>query len=97
MIAEHGAVSEHVAARMAEGALTRVGVDVAVSTSGIAGPGGGTDLKPVGTVCFAVAITGRPTVTRTRRLPGDRASVRALSTTAAMHMLVEVLGATSPG
>ncbi|MFJ6096436.1 competence/damage-inducible protein A [Williamsia muralis] len=92
MIAEHGAVSEQVAARMAEGALSRVGADVAVSTTGIAGPGGGSDLKPVGTVCFGVAVTGQPTVTRTRRLPGDRASVRALSTTVAMHLLAEVLG-----
>ncbi len=92
MIEEHGAVSEHVAARMAEGALSRVGVDIAVSTSGIAGPGGGTDLKPVGTVCFAIAESGRPTVARTLHLPGDRASVRALSTTAAMHMLADALG-----
>jgi nicotinamide-nucleotide amidase len=94
LIAEHGAVSEPVAARMAEGARSRLGVDVAVSTSGIAGPGGGTELKPVGTVCFAVAINGRPTVTRTRRLPGDRASVRALSVTVSMHLLAEVLDTT---
>ncbi|MFC7958854.1 competence/damage-inducible protein A [Rhodococcoides kroppenstedtii] len=92
MIAEHGAVSEPVAARMAEGALHRVGADVAVSTSGVAGPGGGTESKPVGTVCFGIAVTGRPTVTRTLRLPGDRASVRALSVTVAMHMLADALG-----
>jgi nicotinamide-nucleotide amidase len=92
MIAEHGAVSEEVAARMAEGALERLGVDVAVSTTGVAGPGGGTEQKPVGTVCFGVAIAGRPTVTRTRRLPGDRASVRSLSTTIAMHLIAELLG-----
>ncbi|WP_328812299.1 competence/damage-inducible protein A [Rhodococcus sp. NBC_00297] len=92
MIEEHGAVSEPVAARMAEGALHRVGADVAVSTSGVAGPGGGTESKPVGTVCFGIAATGRPTVTRTLRLPGDRASVRALSVTVAMHMLADALG-----
>ncbi|WP_328811385.1 competence/damage-inducible protein A [Rhodococcus sp. NBC_00294] len=92
MIEEHGAVSEPVAARMAEGALHRVGADVAVSTSGVAGPGGGTESKPVGTVCFGIAVTGRPTVTRTLRLPGDRASVRALSVTVAMHMLADALG-----
>ena len=92
MIDEHGAVSEPVAARMAEGALHRVGADVAVSTSGVAGPGGGTESKPVGTVCFGIAVAGRPTVTRTRRLPGDRASVRALSVTVAMHMLADALG-----
>lgn len=92
MIDEHGAVSEPVAARMAEGALHRVGADVAVSTSGVAGPGGGTANKPVGTVCFGIAVAGRPTVTRTLRLPGDRASVRALSVTVAMHMLADALG-----
>lgn len=91
LIDEHGAVSEPVAARMAEGALHRVGADVAVSTSGVAGPGGGTESKPVGTVCFGIAVTGRPIVTRTLRLPGDRASVRALSVTVAMHMLADAL------
>lgn len=91
MIDEHGAVSEQVAARMAEGALRRLNVDIAISTSGIAGPGGGTDLKPVGTVCFGIAAADRPTIARTLHLPGDRASVRALSTTAAMHMLADAL------
>lgn len=91
VIDEHGAVSEPVAAMMAEGALSRLGADIAVSTSGIAGPGGGTDLKPVGTVCFAIASIDRPTVTRTLLLPGDRAGVRSLSTTAAMHMLADAL------
>ncbi|MDV6264387.1 competence/damage-inducible protein A [Rhodococcoides yunnanense] len=90
-IEQHGAVSEPVAAAMAEGARNRLGVDIAVSTSGIAGPGGGTELKPVGTVCFAIAAADRPTVTRSLLLPGDRASVRALSTTAAMHMLADAL------
>ncbi|MEU3472583.1 competence/damage-inducible protein A [Rhodococcus sp. NPDC006774] len=91
VIDRHGAVSEPVAALMAEGALKRLSVDIAVSTSGVAGPGGGTETKPVGTVCFGNAVTGRPTVTHTLHLPGDRASVRALSTTAAMHMLADAL------
>ncbi|KZF03082.1 MULTISPECIES: competence/damage-inducible protein A [unclassified Rhodococcus (in: high G+C Gram-positive bacteria)] len=91
VIDQHGAVSEPVAALMAEGALNRLNVDIAVSTSGVAGPGGGTEAKPVGTVCFAIAVTGRPPVTHTLHLPGDRASVRALSTTAAMHMLADAL------
>ena len=88
---EFGAVSEQVAAAMAEGAMRRLGADTAVSTTGVAGPGGGTDLKPVGMVCFGVAVKGRPTVTATRRFPGDRASVRALSTTTAMHLLAREL------
>lgn len=88
---EHGAVSEQVAAMMAEGALKTMNVDVAISTSGIAGPGGGTETKPVGTVCIALAFADRPTITRTLHLPGDRASVRSLSNTAAMHMLADAL------
>ncbi len=91
LIATHGAVSEQVAVAMAEGAMHRLGADTAVSTTGIAGPGGGSDEKPVGTVCFGVAIAGRPTVTRTRVFPGDRATVRTLATTAALHLLSEIL------
>jgi len=91
MIAEHGAVSEQVAAAMAEGARRRLKVDVAVSTTGIAGPDGGTEAKPVGTVCFGVAIEGRPTYTVTRRFPGDRERVRTLTTTAALHLVVAQL------
>ncbi|MGV9709543.1 competence/damage-inducible protein A [Gordonia sp. NPDC003424] len=91
MLDEHGAVSEPVAAAMAEGVLRRLGVDVAVSTTGVAGPSGGTELKPVGTVWFAVAVNGRPTVTRLRRFAGDRATVRALATTAALHLVAHTL------
>ncbi|MGN5240216.1 competence/damage-inducible protein A [Rhodococcus sp. SJ-3] len=91
LIAAHGAVSEPVAAAMAEGARHRLEADVAVSTTGIAGPGGGTETKPVGTVCFGVAIEGRPTYTVTRHFPGDRERVRALTTTAALHLVVTQL------
>ena len=94
LIDELGAVSEPVAGAMAEGALRVLGADVAVSTSGIAGPGGGTPEKPVGTVCFGVAIAGHPTTTRTLRFPGDRDSVRTLSTTAALHLVLRALEAT---
>lgn len=91
MIDAHGAVSEQVAAAMAEGARRRLDADVAVSTTGIAGPGGGTEAKPVGTVCFGVAIEGRPTYTVTRRFPGNREQVRTLTTTAALHLVVAQL------
>src|SRR5207302_7165610 len=91
LIAEHGAVSEPVAEAMADGALRRFGADTAVAINGIAGPGGGTDDKPVGTVCFTVALAaGRP-VTRTIRLPGNRNDVRERSTTVAMHLLRQTL------
>lgn len=91
LIAEHGAVSEPVAEAMARGALSRFGADTAVAITGIAGPGGGTPEKPVGTVCFCVALADGPMVTRTTRLPGERADVRERSTTVAMHLLYRAL------
>lgn len=97
LIAEHGAVSEPVARAMAEGALTRFGADTAVGITGIAGPGGGSAEKPVGTVCFGVALSGRPTLVRTVRLPGDRSDVRERSTTVAMHLLRGELRALQSG
>ena len=91
LIEQHGAVSEPVAEAMARGALKRFGADTAVAITGIAGPGGGTATKPVGTVCFSVALTDRPghvrTLTRTATLPGNRTDVRERSTTVAMHLL----------
>ncbi|MFS0896344.1 competence/damage-inducible protein A [Mycolicibacterium litorale] len=91
LIAGHGAVSEPVAEAMADGALRRFGADVAVAITGIAGPDGGTDTKPVGTVCFCVRRSGGGTVTRTVGLPGNRSDVRERSTTVAMHLLRRVL------
>lgn len=83
----HGAVSEEVAAAMAEGALRKVDADLSVSITGIAGPGGGTEHKPVGTVWFALARRGQPTVTKTRRLHGDRQRIRTLASYVALRML----------
>lgn len=97
LIAEHGAVSEPVARAMAEGALSRFGADTAVGITGIAGPGGGSAEKPVGTVCFGLALSGRPTLVRTLRLPGDRSDVRERSTTVAMHLLRSELTALQNG
>jgi len=91
LLAAHGAVSEPVAQAMADGALSRFGADTAIAVTGIAGPGGGTDDKPVGTVCFTVKLAGGETFTRTVRLPGDRADIRERSTTVAMHMLRRAL------
>ncbi|MCK0174154.1 competence/damage-inducible protein A [Mycolicibacterium sp. F2034L] len=86
-----GAVSEPVAEAMADGALRRFGADVGVGITGIAGPGGGSEEKPVGTVCFSVRTADGRGETRTLRLPGDRADVRERSTTVAMHMLRRLL------
>jgi nicotinamide-nucleotide amidase len=91
LIGEHGAVSEPVADAMAEGALRRFEADTAVAITGIAGPGGGTEEKPVGTVCWSVRTTDSRGITRTIRLPGDRADIRDRSTTVAMHLLRRVL------
>ena len=96
LIARYGAVSEPVAEQMAAGALHRFAADTAVAISGIAGPGGGTEDKPVGTVCFTVQLAGEAPVTKTIRLPGDRADVRERSTTVAMHMLRHALTARTP-
>lgn len=94
LIRTHGAVSEPVAQAMAAGALQRFGADTAVAITGIAGPGGGTQEKPVGTVCFTVLLDDGRTLTRTLRLPGNRADIRERSTTVAMHMLRRTLSAT---
>ncbi|OBI80056.1 competence/damage-inducible protein A [Mycobacterium sp. E740] len=91
LIEAHGAVSEPVAEAMADGAVNRFGVDTAIAITGVAGPGGGTAEKPVGTVCFSLKLTDGPTVTRTLRLPGNRADIRDRSTTVAMHMLRRAL------
>lgn len=90
LIARHGAVSPEVAAALADGARARLGSDVGVGITGIAGPGGGSDGKPVGMVCLSVAAAGRR-MDRTVRLPGDRATIRERSTTAAMHMIRRLL------
>ncbi|MBS4729823.1 competence/damage-inducible protein A [Mycobacterium sp. SM1] len=91
LIEAHGAVSEPVAEAMAAGALNRFRADTAIAITGIAGPGGGTPEKPVGTVCFSVMLAGGSTLTRTVRLPGNRADVRERSTTVAMHLLRRAL------
>jgi nicotinamide-nucleotide amidase len=91
LIERHGAVSEPVADAMAEGALSRFEADTAISITGVAGPDGGTEEKPVGTVCWSVKLADGRGLTRTVRLPGDRADIRDRSTTVAMHLIRRVL------
>ncbi len=92
IIATHGAVSEPTAKAMAEGALRASAASVAVAVTGIAGPGGGSPGKPVGTVCFGFATDGGPTHTRTLHFAGDRAEVRAASVVVALEGLIEAAG-----
>jgi nicotinamide-nucleotide amidase len=91
LIERHGAVSLEVADAMADGALARFDADVALSITGVAGPGGGTEAKPVGYVCWCAALAGGPRLTRDTRLPGDRADIRDRSTTVGMHLLRRLL------
>ena len=88
----HGAVSEECAAAMAEGARRVLGCDIAVSVTGIAGPGGGTPEKPVGTVCFGVSDK-YGTVTSTEHFGSmkDRGKIRRLTTSAALMKIVKRL------
>ena len=83
----HGAVSSETAAAMAEGALRAVDADIAVSITGVAGPGGGTEDKPVGTVWFGLARKGEPTVTKHRKLPWGRDRVQTLAAYVALELV----------
>ena len=94
-IGRHGAVSEAVALAMADGALRASRADVAVAVTGIAGPGGGTPQKPVGTVCLAWATLDGLRQARTVHLEGDRAAVRAASVALALDGLLDLAGAPS--
>ena len=87
LIERFGAVSPEVASAMADGALARFAADTAVAITGVAGPGGGTEAKPVGYVCWSVKTSDGRVLARDTRVPGDRAEVRDRSTTVAMHLL----------
>jgi nicotinamide-nucleotide amidase len=91
LIARVGAVSVEVAEALADGARARVGADVGVGITGVAGPDGGTEAKPVGFVCFSVAGPDGARLTRSTTLPGGRADVRDRSTTVAMHLVRRLL------
>ncbi|MSO41604.1 MAG: competence/damage-inducible protein A [Solirubrobacterales bacterium] len=96
LIAEHGAVSPEVAEAMADGALERFGADVACSVTGVAGPDGGTEDKPVGYVCFCVKLAGGEKLARDPALPGNRADVRERSTMVALHLIRYLLQGREP-
>ncbi len=85
MLGAHGAVSEPVAQAMAEGVRDRLNADVGVAVTGIAGPDGGSDAKPVGTVVIAVA--GAIAGVKTFRFLGDRQMVRLQSVVSALDMV----------
>ena len=85
-LAQHGAVSAEVAQEMAEGARMRAGVSLALSCTGIAGPGGATPGKPVGLVFIGCAREGAATLVERHVFPGDRAAVRAATVAAALDL-----------
>lgn len=89
----HGAVSEPVAAAMAEGVRARTGADVTLSITGIAGPDGGTEAKPVGTVVIAVLVPGHPLAVRTHLFAGGRELVRMQAAQAALDRVRRLLTA----
>jgi len=90
-LANHGAVSEATVREMAEGALARSHGQVAVAVSGVAGPGGGSLEKPVGTVCLAWAGSGAPTQTRRVQLLGNREAIRRQAVAAALQGILDFL------
>ncbi|MFR9804014.1 competence/damage-inducible protein A [Pseudonocardia sp. RS010] len=91
-IAEHGAVSPEVARALADGARERFGASIGVGITGVAGPGGGTEAKPVGYVCFCVTTADGQVLARDPVLPGARGDIRERSTDLAMHLLLRAAG-----
>jgi nicotinamide-nucleotide amidase len=97
LIDRHGAVSPEVAEAMADGAIERFGADLGVGITGIAGPDGGSEEKPVGYVCICVKAPAGPALARDPVIPGDRDEIRARSCTLAMHLIRRLLlGEDSP-
>ncbi|HTU79618.1 MAG TPA: competence/damage-inducible protein A [Solirubrobacteraceae bacterium] len=92
LIERHGAVSAEVARALADGARAALGADLGVGVTGIAGPGGGSETKPVGLVWLSVTLAGGEPLTRSVTLPGERADVRDRATTVAMHLVRRALG-----
>ncbi|MDF1836601.1 MAG: CinA family nicotinamide mononucleotide deamidase-related protein [Planctomycetota bacterium] len=94
MLEQHGAVSEPVAQAMALGAAREASARLSVAITGLAGPDGGTEAKPVGLVCFACALDGQVVAVESKRFaPAGRAAIRAWATNRALHLLLLALGA----
>ncbi len=93
LIERHGAVSPEVAEAMAIGALERFDADVAVSITGIAGPGGGSEKKPVGYACFNARLADGASLARDPVIPGGRDDIRERSSLVGLHLLRTLLGA----
>jgi nicotinamide-nucleotide amidase len=91
LIEENGAVSEPVAVAMADGALEKSGADYALSLTGIAGPGGGSETKPAGLVFIALARRGKPAICKEFHFPRDRETFKQLATQTALDMLRHAL------
>jgi len=91
LLAKHGAVSEAVARAMAEGAIAHSRADIAVSITGVAGPGGGSAEKPVGLVHFATARRDGPTFAEHRIFPGDRDGIRLAAVAVALRSIASRL------
>jgi nicotinamide-nucleotide amidase len=91
LIERHGAVSQEVAEALADGARSLLAADLGVGLTGVAGPGGGTEEKPVGLVWISVAAPGDTRLSRSVNLPGGRPDIRDRATTVAMHLLRRVL------
>ncbi len=96
LIDAHGEVSLEVAEAMSRGALERFGADVAVAITGIAGPDGGTEEKPVGYVCFDARLAEGPAVARDPVIPGGREDIRERSALVGMHLLRILLSGSVP-
>ncbi|MES9845007.1 MAG: nicotinamide-nucleotide amidase [Candidatus Sedimenticola sp. 6PFRAG5] len=89
---KHGAVSEETVGEMVRGALVNSRASVAVAVSGIAGPGGGTAEKPVGTVCFAWGVEGGVSDIATYQFTGDREAVRRQAVISALNGVLKIIG-----
>jgi nicotinamide-nucleotide amidase len=91
MLEQHGAVSPEVAEAMADGAIAAFGADLGVGITGVAGPTGGSEDKPVGYVCVCVKVADGPVLARDPVIPGDRGEIRDRSCTLALHLLRRLL------